>query len=133
MKKTLDPGSAIFLLYAVVAWLLSAFIISIAASTCLHMLKAGEDVLGYVSSSITFLASCFAGMTAIKKRKKGALACGLVSGVAIIIFAISLGFIISGQQFDLSGILSLITFTLAGSLVGSVFFRDTGKKKVKRS
>ena len=87
--------------------------------------------MGYVSSVITFFAGCCAGGAAIRKRRKGSLFAGTVSAVAIITFALTLGFLISDGEVMLGGVLSLVSFTITGCLVGSVFFPGKADNKRK--
>lgn len=103
------------------AWFLVGAAALVAASALVHALKPGETALAYTSSALSFIAAFAAGAAAKRKRKSGALLPALVSAVAIIILALTVAFLISEGKFEPDGVLSLVSFTLSGSLAGAVF------------
>ena len=107
----------------------SAILLPLAAIGA-HIFQFGETALAYTSSVLSFLTALLAGAKAMRIRKRNALGTALVSGVCIIIVALTLGFIIAGNKLDAAGILSVVTFSLSGELMGAVFF--PGQKKQRR-
>ncbi len=128
MNKHIETPDARFVVSAIAAWLISATVLVLLASVAVSLLNAEAEAIGYISSALSFLTAVFAGARAMHIRKRGAIFTGLVAGVTITTLALTLGFIISGNDIELDGVLSVVTFTLAGGLTGSVFFPGTGKK-----
>jgi len=85
--------------------------------------------LGYTSSAISFLTAASA--TAIAARKSdNILLISTMSAFALIIILLSIGFTIKGNDMSASGIISVVSFTISGCLVGGVFL---GNKSLKRN
>lgn len=130
-----NPAQALdirFLPDALIMWFFSALIFLPLAAMTAEITKCGEAGLAYLSSALSFLTALAAGAKAIRIRGKNALVTAGVSALSIIIVALTLGFLIAGDKLQADGILSLVTFTFSGALVGSVFFSG-GRGKKKRS
>ena len=121
-----------FLLKASVAWAGSALVLLLLASLIVSKANMGMGPIGYVSSSVSFLAAVFAGAYAAKERKGGGFYTGFMTAAIISMVLLTVGFIIEGQEIDASGVLSVVTFTFSGCLVGSVFLGGR-KNKAKRT
>lgn len=121
-----------FLPDAVLTWFISALILLPLAAMTAQLVKCGEAGLAYISSALSFMTALAAGAKAMHTRKKKAVTTAAISAMTIIIAALTLGFIIAGDKLQSDGILSLVTFTFSGALVGSVFFSG-GSAKQKRS
>ena len=119
-----------FLLSAVVTWFLSAVLLLLLSSFVLHKLAVGERSLAYASSVISFLAAAFAGAAAARKRKGGSFYTALISAAVIVTALLTVGFIIEGSRLDPSGVLSVVSFTFAGCVVGAMLFG--GRNRVKK-
>lgn len=128
MFKNKIEVDARFLLAAFTAWLASSVVLLTAASACVSISGMGEEGLGYINSALSFLAALAAGAAAIRARRKGCVYTGLVTGVTITIFALTLGYIISGRSIEPDGVLSVAAFSVSGALFGSVFFLGGAKK-----
>ena len=72
-----------------------------------------------------------AGAKGISIRKKNAFMTGSVCGICIVLLALTIGFVVAANSLHSDGILSVVTFTMAGSLAGGVFFY--GKPKTHRT
>lgn len=128
MSKHFDAPELRFVLTAVAGWFISALILSLIVSLCLSLMTVGEGAVGCIISALSFVSAVYAGAAAMHRRRRGALLTGLVTGLVITTLALTLGFIIAGSEMEADGILSVVTFTLSGCLVGSVFFSGTGKR-----
>lgn len=122
-----------FLPTALFTWFVSVLILLPIAALTAQLIQCSETVLAYVSSALSFMTALIAGARAMRVRKKSAVLTALVSGMCIIIAALTLGFIIAGNALQADGILSLVTFTLSGCLVGAVFFSGAAKKKTRNT
>ena len=117
-----------FLLSSMLFWFISSMILLPLAALGAHVFECGENALAYLSSSLSFLTSLLAGSKAMHIRKRNAIGTAFVTGVCIIILALTLGFIVAGEKLDAAGILSVVTFTISGSLMGAVFFPGSKKQ-----
>ena len=127
LKKEYYDSS--FLISAVVAWLITAFILLIICTVLLSELGCSEQSLGYTSSIISFLSALAAGITASKKRKSGTIYTALLTASVLIIALLTLGFMIDGSALQPSAIMSIISFTFSGCLVGIILVLVPIKKK----
>ena len=122
-----------FLPSALIMWALSAVILLPLAALAAQLTGCGEKTFAYISSALSFLTAFFAGAKAIRVRKKNAVLTAFVSGVCIILTALSIGFLIDSSSLDPDGILSVVTFTLAGSFAGCMLFSGGGKNKYSKA
>ena len=120
--KIVAGGSLHNLLRALLVWCVCALLFLIPAAAFLRVNPVGENVMGYLSSGISFAAALAAGIAAAGKSTSGKLAVGLRLALALVIPLLTAGFLIAGKELSPSGILSAASFTLAGCLAGSVLF-----------
>lgn len=134
MSKHIGISELRFLASAAAGWIISALILSLLTGLCLSMLKVEEAAMGYIISALSFSSAVYAGAAAMRARKRGALYTGLLSGLVITVFSLTIGFVIAGNEILSDGVLSVVTFTISGALVGSVFFSGVwrAKKPVKK-
>ena len=118
-----------FILSAVLAWILSAALLLLISSILLNELGCNEQSLGYVSSLISFLAAVAAGVAAARKRKSGLLYTALITASVIVTALLTLGFLINGPDIEPSAIMSIISFSYSGCLVGMFFYTPSRKRK----
>ena len=123
-------GSLRPLLRAMGAWALAALVLLPLAALLLSRLPIGSAALGYWSSALSFLAAFFAGLTAGDRRREGSVPACLLAGLLLSIALLTLG-ILTGGGLDPSGILSVVSFTFAGVLLGGVV-ASRGKGSGKR-
>ena len=121
-----------FLLSAAAAWAISAAVLVLLGALLLRLLHAGEETLAYVSAAVSFLAAFAAGRAAASKSGGARLSVGLISGVALCILLLTVGFLISGSNLDASAVLSVASFTLAGALSGALLSRS-GKNRRRKT
>lgn len=120
------------LLRALLAWCAAAAVLLVGAAWILAGSDTGSEAIGYVSSGISFLCAAAAGALAVGKGDRLLLTC-FVTAVALLILLLTVGFLIRGADLNPSGILSVVTFTVAGVFFGGVFLRKKKKKPGKRS
>lgn len=124
-----------FLLSAVVAWILSALVLLTAAAILLHELGCGAGSLGYASSAVSFLSAVCAGAAAAHRRRTGNLYTAAISAAVIVTALLTVGFLIDGVEIDASAVMSVVSFTFAGCMVGAVLLyrpERRGKRYVPR-
>ena len=132
MNKTFELPEAHVILHAAAAWAVAAVVLTLIAALAAARLSVPESAMGYISSAMSFIAALIAGRRAARGRKTGAVYAGLVAGVVITTLALTLGFIVAGDGIAADGVLSVVTFTIAGCVAGSVFFSG-GRKRPARS
>ena len=121
-----------FLLRALLVWLLAALALLPVAAAVVSRTEMGTETIGYVSSALSFLTALCAGAAAAGGRRSGALTTGLLAAAAIAVLLLTTGFLIGGSALEASGVLSVVTFTFSGCLVGSVFFHKRPAKRKTR-
>lgn len=112
------------------AWCVCALCLTLAAAGVMTLADIPASAVGYICSALSFASAFFAGVCAMRVRERGALTLGLAVGTAATIIALTLGFIISESGLDADGVLSVVTFTLSGALVGALLC-PKGKKRRK--
>ena len=78
----------------------------------------GELGLGYMSSAISFFAAVAAGISAARRQSAARLPAALIAATALVIVLLTIGFLIRGEGMDSSAILSIVSFTYAGVVMG---------------
>ena len=108
-------------------WLASALVLLTVSSLSLSKSQAGSDVLGYVSSAVSFLSAVCAGLALGRGSGSGAVSQGLLLALLLSIILLTIGFFASQKELSPSGILSAVSFTAAGSVLGQ--FLSGGNKR----
>lgn len=124
-----DPA---FLLSSAFVWLISASILLIISAVILCEIGCTEQSLGYVSSFISFGSALAAGAAAARRRKKKNLYTALLTAAALVIALLTVGFLIDGIEIEASAIMSVVSFTFAGCVVGVISFSSGVKRKQYR-
>jgi len=130
-----SPAEAIdvrFLISALAMWLISAAVIVPLAALMAHLLCFDERALAYLSSAISFAVAFIAGAKAMSVRKRKALMTELICGLCIVLLALTIGFVVAGDQLQADGILSVVSFTLAGCLAGGLLFPVNKKARTNK-
>ncbi len=130
-KMKADYFDPVFLLSAFFYWFLCALILLIICSIILNESGASEKGIGYSSSVISFISAVAAGTAAGRKRNAGAFYTAILTAVALIIALLTLGFVINGSLIEPSSVMSVVSFTFSGCLVGVFFLSEIGRKKKK--
>lgn len=135
MSETLKPdyASLRFLINAFAAWIVCALLSISAASIIVIKARLPGASLGYISSALSFLCAFFAGIFAARSRRTPLLYSQSVCSGGLIIFLLTLGFIIDGENISPDKVLSLVSFTIAGVFSGGLLLGSgTGKKKKRK-
>ena len=121
MQKTVgtSPGLRV-LVRALCVYVLSAFLLLVLASFLLWRSDVGSHVLGYVSSGISFLSSFLSTRLLLRSQKSQSLVTAMLFGVLLVILLLTLGFLAGERSLDPSGVLSVVSFTFAGVLLGGL-------------
>ncbi len=121
-----------FLLHAAAAWTVSACLLLCVGSALANAAGLGEQGISYLSSCLSFLCAAAAGAAASRRAGTAGLWTALMTGTFLVILLLTLGFLIQGQDMDPASILSLVSFTYAGALVGVLLMPKKRKKTQKR-
>ncbi len=117
---------------ALCVWFLSAFLLLSLASFFLSRSNVGSHVLGYLSSAISFLAAFLSSRYLSSFQKETALLSAFLFGLMLVILLLTLGFWIGERSPDPSGVLSVVSFSFAGVLLGNLMPHLSVKRKSKR-
>ena len=113
-------GELRFLIRGILAWIITALTLLAAASIIFSSSYISSEFLGYFSSAISFFSALAAGLAACRRETKGLIYRALLTGAVITILLLSVGFAYEGQNLKPGGILSVVSFTLSGLLLGAV-------------
>lgn len=125
-EKPIFPDAG-FLVSAAAAWCLCAVILLCMTALIAATTGLGEQMLGYLSSINSFFCASAAGAAAVNRSRMSRLFTALVTGTALVILLLTVGFVIRGEEMDPSSILSVVSFTYAGVLTGTVFRLKSAK------
>ena len=125
-------GSVRALLRAILVWGGSAILLLTLTSLILAKASAGSEILGYCSSAISFVCAAAAGFSATQQRRDMPLWQGALIAIILVILLLTLGFLVKGKDLNPSGIMSVVSFTFAGALLGTLASRKGRGKKRKR-
>lgn len=117
---------------AAAAWTVSAIVLLVIASAIINTSDCGEYIMGYVCSALSFLSAFSAGAAAAGKGGKGTVYIGALTGAVITTVLLTVGFIVKGAETEASAVLSVVSFTFAGSIAGAVIFGRGNVSKRKR-
>ncbi len=125
-----------FLFRGIVVWSISALVLLLILSAVVSKCSISSSSIGYISSALSFATAFLAGTLALKGNNNGLLVKGFILSAALTILLLTVGFIIKGDCMKPSGILSVVSFTLSGCLLGCVmssFFKgNSSGRKFKR-
>ena len=114
---------------ALAAWAVCAVALLLSASVLYASDTASLSSLGYASSLISFLSAIGAGAAA-SGPKEGRAFRGLLTGLLLSALLLLTGFLVRGRL-EGSAVLSIVSFTLTGCLLGSLL--PAKKKKRLRA
>ena len=128
LKKPVKTAGLRLLLRALAVWLITALLFLLFSSLFLSSSGASSSSLGYLSSAISFLSALAAGIACRRANKNLGFPAAAAVALFLLIVLLSVGFLASDRPLDPSGVLSVASFTLAGVLVGALFFsRRSGR------
>lgn len=131
-RKNIGAASLRLLLSALLVWLYWAAGLLLFSTLILSRVRTGSAMLGYISSAISFLCAAAAGAYASKRREsKNLTQTAILSGVLTLLL-LTIGFLVRGRNMNASGILSVVSFTLTGCLIGGLFFGRKSARAGKR-
>lgn len=111
------------ILSALAAWAISALVLLCIASLVLSKISLGEG-----SSALSFLSAVFAGAALGRAKSGGIIYPALLTAAVLVTALLTIGFIVEGADLQSSGVLSVVSFTFSGCLLGAVL---SGGKKSK--
>lgn len=129
-----NRGDIGLLISAVFGWLFSAGILLSMFSLLICKTSMDSSYIGYISSLISFLSAVFAGLYSYRNIKGETFVSSLATALFIVIFLLTIGFIVQGKDMTPAGVISVASFTFAGMLLGSnvrYFLRKKSKKQIK--
>lgn len=126
VQSVMEKSSLRSLLRALLVWIIAAITLCFLSACVIRAHCTSSAALGYVSSAISFLCAMLAAAAAGDGERR--LVSGLLCGAGLSLVLLTAGYLIAGKEMDPSGILSVLSFTFAGCLTGSILF---GGKKAK--
>ncbi len=121
-KNRYSMGSLRLLARSLLAWAGTALVLLLLTALILSRTGTGSAVLGYLNSALSFLSALAAGIAAGGQKGSGGLGQALVTAVTLIILLLGMGFLLA-DSLNPSGVLSVVSFTLTGVLLGALLTR----------
>lgn len=115
-KRSLDLAC---LPRALAAWAVCASALLLSGAVLYASDAAALSSIGYVSSLICFLSAVGAGAAAVLPRKERRILKGLLSALCLSGLLLLTGFLIGGRL-DGSAVLSVLSFTFTGCVLGAL-------------
>ena len=130
-NRALKNGFGQTLLQGLLAWIAATTVLLIIASLLIAKEKIPYPAVGYLCSLLSFLAAVFAGAHVERAGRGGLLSATILAGFLVIVL-LTFGYMVGGKEMAPSGIISVVSFTISGCLLGSVLL-GRGKGKGKKS
>ena len=110
----------LFLIKAAAIWLITAMILLPISAGIISAMNLSSSSVAYFSAGVSFLSAFGAAFTAWTGQS-GKMKYGLLTGLALTVLLIMLGFIVEGKELSADGVLSVVSFTMTGALAGGLF------------
>lgn len=120
-------------LRVLLTWLVTAVVLLLLFSLIVSRFATSSRVLAYFNSALSFLTAAAAGAAASKGRSQGRVLVGLLTGVLLTAILCITGLMIRRGMLSSDGIISLVSFTMAGALFGSVFLAPKDRKARRKN
>ncbi len=137
MYKENDRGELMFLIDALLTWLIVGVFLCLSLSFIVTRTTLDSSFIAYLSSSVSFLSASFAGLRSAAESKYNKLYSTLITAVFTIISVLTVAYIVSNGQISASGLISVISFTFSGFLFGGLVLHTicygNRKKAYKRN
>jgi len=130
-NRALKGGFGQTLLKGFLAWMAAAAVLLTAAALLLAKGKIPYHAVGYLCSLMSFLAAAYAAAR-LERSGGGGLLSALIFSGFLVLLLLTLGYVIGGNKMSPSGIISVVSFTISGCLLGCVLF-GRGKSKGKKA
>ncbi len=128
-EKTLWQGP----LRAALIWLAGALGLLLLSSLLIASSGASSRALGYASSAIHFIAALLTAAALVREGKGRGPVLGLLTGGGLCLLLLLLGCLIDARGLSADAVLSLVSFTLAGALLGSLTGGAPGGRRKRHS
>lgn len=129
VRNVVEKGSLRLLVHGLLAWIVSAFLLCFLTACVIRAHGVGSACYGYISAGLSFLCAVFAGAYSGRGERK--LSSGLLCALFLSIVLLTAGFVISRGRLDSSAVLSVVSFSIAGCLLGSLLFGGMPKKQTQ--
>ena len=130
-----DRGELLFVVKAILTWIIWAFTLTLIFSFIISKTSFDSSYIAYISSVISFISAVFAGHKASICRRDSGINTGLFTAIFLIIFILTIGFVVKGESISSSGVISVVSFTFAGVIVGAcgiAGLRYGNRKKISK-
>jgi hypothetical protein len=120
------------ILLALGRWAVSALALLCLFSAVLTHINAGERAVAYASSALSFLAAVGAGSVIGGTKGDKIVYPVLLTAAVLVTILLTIGFMVEGSAIESGGVLSVVSFSFAGCLVGAVIFMGGKHKNQKK-
>ena len=131
MESDKNRLELLFLLKAAGVWLMAAMLLLLAGAGIISAMNLSASSVAYFSAGVSFLSAFVAAYSACA-GKDGRWHCGLLIGLVLTILLLMLGFIVEGRELSADGVLSVVSFTITGTLPRGIFAPASRRNRGKR-
>jgi len=131
-KKAAKGSEIIFIISAIKTWLFVTVPLLAASAFILSVYQLKSEYIGYISSAISFVGAVFAGTSAARCKYRSQLIMGAFTAAILVIMLLTVGFLIDSAAITPDSVISVVSFTFAGCLSGSVLLSGRGQKTSRR-
>ncbi len=132
MDMEKNRPALLFLLKAMLIWPAAAVILLILCTAIISGFNISASSVAYFSSGISFLSAMSASIAVSAGQTGRKLKYALLTGLVLTVMLLMLGFIVEGRDLSADGVLSVISFTMAGTVVGGVLAPSSKSGKTKK-
>lgn len=123
----------LFLLKAMLIWLAAAAVLVLFCAALISGFNLSASAVAYFSSAISFLSAMAASIAVTAGNRNKKLKYAFLTGLVLTVTLLMLGFIVEGRELSPDGVLSVISFTMAGAVVGVVLAPSNKGGRTKKT
>lgn len=123
----------LFLLKAMLIWLAAAAVLVLFCAALISGFNLSASSVAYFSSAISFLSAMAASIAVTAGNRNKKLKYAFLTGLVLTVTLLMLGFIVEGRELSPDGVLSVISFTMAGAVVGGVLAPSNKGGRTKKT
>lgn len=114
-----------------VAWLLTALLLLLISTAIITLADLKASCFAAFGAAAGFLAAAAAGFNAKRNSDRPVWLAAGISAIALTIFLLTIGFLISDNKMQAEGILTVVITTGVGCFVGAILASHTKKLQKK--
>lgn len=132
MDMEKNQQDLLFLLKGILVFLAAAAVLVFLCAAVISGFNLSASSVAYFSSGISFLSAMAATIAVTAGRQSKKLKYALLNGLVLTVVLLMMGFIVEGRELSPDGVLSVVSFTMAGAVVGGVLAPSSKSGRAKK-